>query len=73
VKVEQHNQIFTTKSSIMKSILFLALVLFSFAACDTPETTTGTGTDVDTTTTAPMDTTTTMPADTTTNQPDSLR
>jgi hypothetical protein len=59
----------------MKSILFVALVLFSFAACDTPETTTGSGTDMDTTTTtAPMDTTTTTnPMDTTTNQPDSAR
>lgn len=46
----------------MKSILFLAIMALVIASCDTPQTTTGTGTDTTATT-----------ADTTTNKPDSTR
>lgn len=49
----------------MKSILFVAIMALGIAACDTPQTTTGTGTDT-TTTSTPTTTT-----DTTTNKPDS--
>ena len=49
----------------MKLILFVALIAASIAACDTPQTTTGTGSDT---------TTTKSPAtDTATNKPDSTR
>jgi len=51
----------------MKSVLFIALVIGSFIACDTPETTTGNA--VDSTNVNKMDTTPTT-VDTTMNKPD---
>jgi uncharacterized lipoprotein YajG len=55
------------KTELMKSILFVAIMALGIAACDTPQTTTGTGTDT-TTTTSPNTVT-----DTTTAKPDTTR
>jgi uncharacterized lipoprotein YajG len=58
--------IYKLKNRLMKSILLVAVVALSIAACDTPQkTTTGTGTDTTTNRSATTDTTT--------NRPDSTR